>query len=483
MWESVSVPFWLVVVVSILAVISLLDRLLIPSVRWALQRRANRAIEKLNTHLKLHIQPFKLTRRRVLIDSLLFDPEVQQSIEAYAKEADVPHQVAMQRARRYAREIVPSFNAYTYFKIGTRAAKRLSQMLFRVRLGYTNDEALRNLDPDSSVVFVINHRSNLDYVLVTYIAASSSALSYAVGEWANAWPLSTLFRSMGAYFIRRDSSGNTLYRRILSRYVHTATKSGVVQAVFPEGGLSRDGALRPPRLGLLSYMISDFDPSGARDVVFIPVGVNYDRVLEDRMLTGAISASGKGSSDFRFKPSALIKFLLNALWLSLRGKWHRYGYACVSFGKPISLRNYVAIHGIDFRSMRTEVRKEEIEKLGAILMEAVGQAVPALPVSMVATVVIEADHPLTKFEIMGRVHDLMIQLKHNGAYTHIPRHDQEYAIEVGLRMLILRGFLKEKDGTYHINSDDITLLRYYANSIAHLHQDTPNKQTHKLTQT
>ena len=117
------------------------------------------------------------------------------------------------------------------------------------------------MPPDASVVFVINHRSNMDYVLVTYLVSESSALSYAVGEWARVWALQRLIRAMGGYFVRRDSS-NPLYRKVLARYVHMATTSGVAQAVFPEGGLTRDGALRPPKLGLLSYMVSGFDPNG-----------------------------------------------------------------------------------------------------------------------------------------------------------------------------------------------------------------------------
>src|SRR4029450_11212385 len=81
-----------------------------------------------------------------------------------------------------------------------------------------------------------------------------------------------------------------LYRKVLARYVHMATAAGVTQAIFPEGGLSRDGNLRPPKFGLLSYMVSSFDPLGPRDVVFIPVAVNYDRVLEDGMLTAVAHA-------------------------------------------------------------------------------------------------------------------------------------------------------------------------------------------------
>ena len=88
---------------------------------------------------------------------------------------------------------------------------------------------------------------------------------------------------MGAYFVRRGS-GDALYRKVLSRYVHMAIEGGIIQAVFPEGGLSRDGRLRPPKLGLLDYMVRTFDPAGERDVVFVPVGINYDRVLEDRTL-------------------------------------------------------------------------------------------------------------------------------------------------------------------------------------------------------
>ena len=94
--------------------------------------------------------------------------------------------------------------------------------------------------------FVMNHRSNMDYVLVAYLAATRTALSYAVGEWARIWPLQTLIRTLGAYFVRR-SSGDGLYRLVLARYVQMATAGGVVQAVYPEGGLSRDGRVRPPK--------------------------------------------------------------------------------------------------------------------------------------------------------------------------------------------------------------------------------------------
>lgn len=468
MGSQVSLPLWVVVAMALLAAIAALDRILIPSVRWALRRRANRVIEEINTKLKLRIQPFKLTKRQVLIDQLVFDPEVLHAADQYAKDAGVPGEVAMEKVRRYAREIVPAFSAYAYFRVGTRIARWVSQVLYRVRIGIRNDDALAAVDPASSVIFVINHRSNMDYVLVTYVAATSSALSYAVGEWANIWGLSGLIRSMGAYFVARDSREG-LYRKVLARYVHMATAAGVTQAVFPEGGLSRDGALRPPKFGLLSYMVAGFDPHGPRDIAFIPVAVNYDRVLEDRMLTAAASTPTGVKPVFGFSLPTFGSHFFRHIWMALRGEWYRFGYTCVSFGDPVSLRKYVGDRNIDFRTLTPEVRHAEIERLGNELMQAVGRVVPALPVSLVATALLDAgDQPLSLFEIKGKVSELIGELEARGSYVHIPRADRDYAISVGLRMLTLRRLVTEEDGNYRANPDESVLLRYYANAIAHL---------------
>lgn len=468
MGTQVTLPLWAVIILALLAAWAAIDRILVPSVRWAVRRRANRAIEELNTRLKLRIQPFKLTRRQVLIDRLVFDPEVLHAIDEHARESGVPREVAMEKVKRYAADIVPSFSAYAYFRVGTRIARSVSQMLYRVRIGYRNDQALAAVDPSASVIFVINHRSNMDYVLVTYVAATSSALSYAVGEWAQVWGLRGLIKSMGAYFINRDSR-EALYRKVLARYVHMATSAGVTQAIFPEGGLSRDGKLRPPKFGLLSYMVAGFDPLGPRDVVFVPVAVNYDRVLEDRMLTSAAGAEPGRKPVFGFNAVTFASHFFNHVRMAMRGEWYRFGYTCVSFGEPVSLRNYVTEAGIDFRLLSPDAKHAETEKLGNKLMQAVGRVVPALPVSLVATAVLQAgDAPLSLLEIKQRTSGLIGELERRGSYVHIPRADRDYAIDVGLRMLTLRHLVLEEEGAYRANPDELILLKYYANAIAHL---------------
>ena len=190
----------------------------------------------------------------------------------------------------------PGFSAIAYFGFAIRAAKFLSKSLFRVRLTRENESGLEAIDAQATVIFVMNHRSNMDYVLVTWLVAERSALAYAVGEWARVWPLRQLVRALGGFFIRRRHN-NPLYRKVLARYVQMATEAGVTQAVFPEGRLSQTGALGAPKLGLISYILDGFQPGVSRDVVFVPVALNYDRVMEDLVL---IEAREKGTHRYTF---------------------------------------------------------------------------------------------------------------------------------------------------------------------------------------
>jgi len=251
---------------------------------WFFRRRIKLVLHQVGARLNIELPSFKLTRRQVLIDRLFHDHKVQAAAAAHATASDETLGEVWRRVDRYAREIVPSFNAYVYYRIGYALARAAARALYRVRIGFVDEQGLARIDPKSTIVFVINHRSNMDYVLVAFLAAERATLSFAVGEWARIWPLQQLIRAMGAYFVRRNS-GDPLYRTVLSRYVQMASEAGVTQAVFPEGGLTVDGRLRPPKFGLLDYMLKTFDEredDGRRDLVFIPVGLNYDRVLEDR---------------------------------------------------------------------------------------------------------------------------------------------------------------------------------------------------------
>jgi glycerol-3-phosphate O-acyltransferase len=462
MSDAVAIPFWLALVAAPLAAWAAYEHLLLPLLRWLVMRPANQVIDEVGKRLRIGIRPFQRTRRQALIHRLLTDPKVQQAAEQFSAENKLPINAVFKKIETYAREIVPAFNAYLYFRTGYWLGRSVARLLYRVRIGYVDSAGLERIEPNATVVCVMNHRSNMDYVLAGFLAADQAALSYAVGEWARIWPLSALIRAMGAYFVRRNSR-DELYRRVLERYIAMATEAGVPQAVFPEGGLTRDGRMREPKLGVLDYMLRGFHPGGERDLVFVPLGLNYDRVLEDRSLL----------LETRSKKTAALwntfRFVFHNLSLMLRSEWHRFGYACVNFGTPISMREYCRSRRIDFQALSGDERRTAMGYLGRELMAAVGRIVPVLPVPLLASVfVARGDQPLSELELKTEVGRLLARLEAAGAHVYIPRGDLDYALTVGLRMLRLRHLIDESEGLFRAREAEMPLLAYYANSISHL---------------
>lgn len=453
MFGRVELPVWVLILVLLFAAVTALDRVLAPSVRWFFRRRMERVVTRLNKRLERPIQPFKLARRHDMIQRLIYDPKVIEAVAERAQLRGIPENVAFQEATGYAREIVPRFSATAYFGFAIRLARLISRSLYKIRTHPKGDAVLKGIDPDATVIFVMNHRSNMDYILVTYLAAKQSALSYAVGEWARVWPLTGLIRAMGAYFIRRRNS-NPLYSAVLERYVQLATRAGVAQAVFPEGGLSVTGKIREPKLGILNFIISDFDQRNGRDVVFVPVALNYDRVLEDRIL---VEASGKGSRRFRFGLFSAIGFVLRQIRFMLTGRYHRFGMAAVSFGTPLSLKGF------------TNTGDDNMAKsLGEELMARVSAAVPVLPVPLVASVLLEAPRPLSRAQVIQAVQVLVETRLSPDVAVHFPDDNLEKAVDVGLKILTLRRFLLKNGDSYESNPAEKVITQFYATSIAHL---------------
>ena len=470
MTQTITLPLWAFAILALLAAWSVLVLLLAPGMRWFFRRRIQAVVKQISGRLKVDLPSFKMTRRQVLIDRLFHDPKVQAAATAHAQTSGEDLSFVWARIDKYAREIVPSFNAYVYYRVGYAIARAVARALYRVRVGFVDEESFARVDPKSTVVFVINHRSNMDYVLVAFLAAERAALSFAVGEWARIWPLQQLIRAMGAYFVRRNS-GDPLYRTVLSRYVQMASEAGVTQAVFPEGSLTLDGKLREPKFGLVDYMLRSFDEregEGRRDLVFIPVGLNYDRVLEDRGQMLKLHKDVKRPGKLRGLWIAL-RFLLRNLVQMPTGRWHRFGYACVNFGTPVSMRAYARARELHFPDLDEEQRRAQVIAVSTLLMQSIGKVIPVLPVSLVASILVrESGRAISEFDLKAAAHTRMRELEAKGAHLYIPRQDHDYAIGVGLRMLTMRHLVIEQDGLFSAAPHELEALNYYANAIAHL---------------
>ncbi len=167
-----------------------------------------------------------------------------------------------------------------------------------------------------------------------------------------------------------------------------------------------------------------------------------------------------------------------ALWTFLRfasknfrlasvGRWYRFGYACVRFGRPLSVKEYIAERGIDFPALERSQRFARVAELADELMGRIQAAVPALPTPLVATVLLdEPERPRSELEIKAAAQALIEDLEARGVEVYVPRADRDYAIQVGLRMLKLRRVVEERQGLFHTVSRELPLLEYYAGSIA-----------------
>src|SRR5437763_4045053 len=244
-------------------------------VRESQRRKARSYAEKHGVRVDL----FKFGGKQLVREELLNDRAILRAMEAAADAGERPTEVR-QRVEEYIDEIVPAFSLAAYFEFGMKLARAAIRAVYRPLVVRPPPE----LPENATAVFLINHRSNFDYVVVGWALARQVAISYAVGEWARIFPLDVLFKAFGGFFVRRGFP-DPLYHTVLRRYLQLITKRGVTQGIFPEGGLTRDGALRSPKVGLLDAILQlSAEPGFDRDLYFVPVGINYDQVLEDESL-------------------------------------------------------------------------------------------------------------------------------------------------------------------------------------------------------
>lgn len=472
----------------------------------SLRRRIARAGEHYVTSRNIQLDRYKFAGRAYVKTEVLNDPELRKAIEASAASTGQSVDRVSRDVDAYLDEIVPQFNTLAYYRFGFVVARNALNFIFEVIVDDLSLRRARAKIPEgAAVVYVFNHRSNADFILASYALASSIALSYAVGEWARVWPLDVLFRKFGAYFVRRGYR-NPLYHLVLARYIQLIVKRGVTQGVFPEGGLTRDGGLREPKLGILEYIAAlKADPTFARDVVFVPVGINYDRVLEDRSLIAEAKggpALGKdtlasrlatGWSILRRLPGTVISNSIAAA----AGRTGRYGYAAVAFGDPISLSSWLSAQGENVFALPAEQRREKIRGFATLLMAEIGRLVPVTPSTAVADVLARSgENDMSETEVRERLEARIAEWRVAGRRiaqgrefapmqagwvrladagddrraellqeerAMVAAEESELTLRLGTTFLARRGAVRVADGRIRIV--DPVVLRFYARSL------------------
>jgi len=464
--DPVAIPLWLLVLLILIALPTLFTRLLIPLWLKVWNRWSQRAFRDVNPQLQLKLSPFTLTRYRALADQLATDPQLLKVAAEIAENEGKSLQDVRDRLHQIALEIVPAFNPFFYFRVGYRLARGMLRGFYRVSIGFVDEQSLETVSSDDSVIFMSNHRSNMDYLLLTYLTSQRTMLSFGVGDWSGIFPVRQLMRSAGGYYIRRDSN-NLLYRRALERYVQMATAARVPHAIFPEGALSPDGGMQAARFGLLSYVTKHFDPSSSPDIVIIPIGTNYDRVAEDINMVSSNSAEFRARGK-RFVIASSIKFSLRTIFEVLLHR-RSFGYACANFGRPVSFRGWLEDNHVDWPRLDRKQRFIWLNRFGEELMATVQTLIPATPVATLCRVMSKAPaQGLNQTALLARFKSAVAELRAHSAFVVLARSSEQFALQQALELTLLRGMIiYQADAIYRINPGKQALVNYYAKSIEH----------------
>lgn len=465
MTGTITLPVWLFMILTFSALLVFIRVVVFPLWASFWSARTRNVVEEVNPGLQLHMSTFTLSQRRVLADRLACDPAVEAGVEAIARQRGVSREKVRREAWRIAWDIVPAFNPYFYFRAGYRMARACLRALYKLRVAFTDEDSMADVSDQAAVVFIINHRSNIDYAVANYLTASRTMLSFGVGEWSRVWPIQPMMRMAGGYFVRRDS-GDPLYRLMLKRYVQMATFARVPHAIFLEGQLSPDGGVGGARLGLLSYVTENFDPDTSPDLVFLPIGINYDRVAEDRNMVRFTS------KDFRAKGRRFVlmqgaQFAARVCCELLRRK-RAFGYVCAQFGKPISFSRWLRERDVDWPRLSRKQRFEHISELGEQLIGDITGIVPATPVPVLCRVWF--DDPslvLDAEELAARFSQLCATLRQNGCHVVLVRDDETATLEHAVALTRKRGFVEQDErGRYRLNNRYLDLVKYSGNSLS-----------------
>jgi glycerol-3-phosphate O-acyltransferase len=262
-------------------------------------------------------------------EQVLDDPEVREIVEETASRESRSVERIELRARRCLREIA-SHPSPTVLAILDSLVTWMFKRLFE-RLEVKGLERVAEAAKLHPLVLVPCHRSHFDYVILSWLFYEQHLVPPLVAAGVNLsfWPLGSILRRAGGFFLRRTFEGDRLYAAVFRSYVRQLIKDGITQEFFIEGGRSRTGRTLEPRLGMLGMVLEAYARGVRRDVFIVPVGFTYERLAEE----GSMTEERLGASKTREN--------LLALFRARKVLRRRHGTVIVRFGEPISLAEHL----------------------------------------------------------------------------------------------------------------------------------------------
>ena len=313
---------------------------------------------------------------------------------------------------------------------------------------------------EGSIVIVPTHRSYVDFLIVSYVFFSYNIKvpHIAAGEdFLKIFMVNHLLRMTGAFFIKRRIANDPLYQAILTEYVQQIIKDNHFLEFFVEGTRSRTGKILHPKFGLLSMCTETYFDGMVSDVTFVPVTINYERVLEGETFPLELLGEQKVKE-------SLSRIIKAAAILNMN-----FGKIYIGIGDQISVKE--TCKGL--APSLPEERNALNQKIGYEIVFRLQENSAIMATALVAAILLMHRRAVSEDELITKVEWLRDEIKFKG-YKVAGLDSGGAQIAVRNALGHLKQTLHHKKDMFepvvalHTDYKNILLLSYYRNSLHHI---------------
>jgi len=406
-----------------------------------------------------------LSHRRTVVDAVLNAQPVRDAIAAASSKENITLAKAERRARDFALEIAADYS-HPVVRSTSFVLSNFWNKLYDGIAMHHFDKA-RAAAPGHEVVYVPSHRSHADYLLLSYQLHHSGIVPphIAAGVNLNLPLIGPVLRRGGAFFLRRSFKGNALYSVVFNEYLAQLVDRGVPLEYFIEGGRSRTGRLLTPRAGMLAMTVRAFLRAPRRPVMFQPVYIGYEKLMEGKSYIGELSGKAK-------EKESLIGLLRG-----LKVLRQRYGHVTINFGEPILLTPMLDDASAQWREttadpdVKPEWLGRVVDDLAEHIQININRAADVNPINLLALALLATPkHAMAENDLLAQLEltkAMFQELPYSDRVTITPMNPQGI-IAYGEQMNWIRRVRHPLGDVLVTEGEQAVLLSYFRNNVLHL---------------
>jgi glycerol-3-phosphate O-acyltransferase len=400
-----------------------------------------------------------------VVDAVLNAEPVREAIAAQAKKENISYAKAWRKAQALAVEIAADYS-HPVVRSTSFVLSNFWNKLYDGIAMHHFDKA-RAAAPGHEVVYVPCHRSHADYLLLSYQLHMSGVVPphIAAGVNLNLPVIGPILRRGGAFFLRRSFKGNALYSVVFNEYLAQLVDRGVPLEYFIEGGRSRTGRLLAPRAGMLAMTVRAFLRAPRRSVLFQPVYIGYEKLMEGSSYAGELSGKPKEKES------------LLGLLRGLKVLRQRYGHVTLNFGEPIELNPMLDAVAPDWRNFsgKADAKPEwlngAVDDLAERIQININRAADVNPINLLALALLATPkHAMAENDLLAQLDltkALMTELPYSDRVTVTPMNPPGI-VAYGEQMGWIRRVRHPLGDVLVAEGEQAVLLSYFRNNVLHL---------------